>query len=219
MLPLRNIAFTLVRRNLPLYRLNPPQRTIANATTKPHKKPSIKRTPEERKAAADPRKKLMPPPKKEKPPPDTSKLYENGYTTKSTVPTFIFQKSLPHLPVPPLDETCTKFEEACNPLLRYLIVFFALDNHPQSDTEIEETQSVIRDFKEKLGPKLQVFLYSIQLIFIRVFYSTHIRSFHSIQRIHQAVRQFLFNLYSLLIHHNMLRNNLMLRGQSLYLVK
>lgn len=60
---------------------------------------------------------------------------------KSIVPTTHFQDSLPHLPIPKLDETCKRYLRAQRPLL-----------DPEA---YKQTQSYVEDFLKKEGVQCQ----------------------------------------------------------------
>lgn len=60
------------------------------------------------------------------------------------VGTFEHQKDLPSLPVPELDDTLDKYLKSVEPLL--------------SPSELEHTKSVVEEFREGAGKKLQALL-------------------------------------------------------------
>ena len=57
---------------------------------------------------------------------------------------FSNQGSLPHLPVPPLDETLQRYLLSVKPLLE--------------ETEFQEYEKLVSSFKKKEGKKLQLYL-------------------------------------------------------------
>ncbi|XP_063703508.1 carnitine O-palmitoyltransferase 2, mitochondrial [Culicoides brevitarsis] len=66
------------------------------------------------------------------------------YLQRSILPSYYFQKSLPRLPIPTLENTCNRYLAAQRPLL---------DNEAYAKTE-----GFVNDFRKNQGPKLQELL-------------------------------------------------------------
>lgn len=66
--------------------------------------------------------------------------YDYKYWQKSRIPTFHFQKSLPRLPVPKLEDTCRRYLAAQRPLL--------------SDEDYNKTEQIVNDFQQNIGKQL-----------------------------------------------------------------
>ncbi|XP_075219191.1 carnitine palmitoyltransferase 2 isoform X2 [Lycorma delicatula] len=63
------------------------------------------------------------------------------YIQRSKVPTYHFQKSLPRLPVPKLEDTCKRYLRAQKPIL--------------SEEDYKKTEKYIKDFEKDAGSNLQ----------------------------------------------------------------
>lgn len=80
---------------------------------------------------------------------EEEKTSPSAPTTTQTVPvpnkpagkTFAHQDKLPHLPIPPLEDTCKRYLKALEPL--------------QDEYEHEETKRAVEDFLEHDGPRIQ----------------------------------------------------------------
>lgn len=66
------------------------------------------------------------------------------YLQKTTTPMLHFQPSLPRLPIPELEKTCSRYLAAQRPLL--------------SDDSYSKTEKLVEDFRTNDGPKLQQLL-------------------------------------------------------------
>ena len=63
---------------------------------------------------------------------------------KSILPTDHFQASLPHLPIPKLEDTCTRYLKAQEPLL--------------SNDQYIKTEKIVEGFKNNEGKSMLLFL-------------------------------------------------------------
>ena len=62
---------------------------------------------------------------------------EKDFLYKSIIPTDHFQKSLPHLPIPKLEDTCSRYLDAQKPLL--------------SQDEFSKTSAIVNEFMNTTG--------------------------------------------------------------------
>jgi carnitine O-palmitoyltransferase 2 len=66
--------------------------------------------------------------------------HDQPYLQLSGIPTYHFQKSLPRLPIPPLEQTLKKYLDSTGPLL--------------SPSEFDITKSIVEEFSKNEGPNL-----------------------------------------------------------------
>lgn len=66
------------------------------------------------------------------------------YLQRSKVPTLHFQKSLPRLPIPPLEKTCSRYLRSLQPVV--------------TADELEKTTAIVKDFGEGQGKQLHELL-------------------------------------------------------------
>ena len=89
---------------------------------------------------------------------------------KSILPTDHFQASLPHLPIPKLEETCTRYLKAQRPLL--------------TDEEYSKTEKIVDQFKNNEGRSMSL---SLIISLINVPYSRYYLFISTEKKSHQNV--------------------------------
>ena len=71
---------------------------------------------------------------------------DRNYLQQSIVPTDHFQKSLPHLAIPKLEETCQRYISAQKPIL--------------TDAELANTEKIVEQFKSSIGKGITLYIHA-----------------------------------------------------------